>query len=464
VDITALLADFGFAPRTAMASELAERLRYKLLPTAPRPDASELFMLALPTSSTRAGCGAGRGLLSACWPADPRSRTAARRQLLAARLLDAITYCAGQILATGFAPELRLRMSEATREEKPFHAPARRKACAWRCCTAAHHDRRDAVQRLRASGWTPAAPPWRCARIRGRRHLGGPGVPPAPAARAHPARAPLLDCLLAPRRCWPPPAAGAAGAVGARAAQRALIATNSSLLAAKVAERSAETGEHYITRTGGEYLAMRKAAGGGLVMAATTLAKFGCTRWRCRPSGAASGGVNYAISFVLIQLLHFTVATKQPAMTAPAMAQAQGAGRRRGRRRPSWTRSRTWCARRWRRCWATCWCFRRRWRWPGSSPTLGRPAIDAGAAQTLDRCTCWAIAAVRRLHRRAAVCLQHHRRLGGELVRAAPPGFGHPLQPAHHRRAGAAPRRALGAFLRNISGLAANISLGFMLG
>ena len=49
VDITALLADFGFAPRTAMASELAERLRYKLLPSTPETeDASELFMLALP--------------------------------------------------------------------------------------------------------------------------------------------------------------------------------------------------------------------------------------------------------------------------------------------------------------------------------------------------------------------------------------------------------------------------------
>ncbi len=31
-------------------------------------------------------------------------------------------------------------------------------------------------------------------------------------------------------------------------------------------------------------------------------------------------GMNYALSFVLIQLLHWTVATKQPAMTAPAMA------------------------------------------------------------------------------------------------------------------------------------------------
>ena len=38
VDITALLADFGFAPRTAMASEVAERLRYKLLPSTPETE------------------------------------------------------------------------------------------------------------------------------------------------------------------------------------------------------------------------------------------------------------------------------------------------------------------------------------------------------------------------------------------------------------------------------------------
>ncbi|MBC7954856.1 MAG: recombinase, partial [Cytophagales bacterium] len=36
--------------------------------------------------------------------------------------------------------------------------------------------------------------------------------------------------------------------------------------------------------------------------------------------GGFWAGVNYAASFVLIHLLHFTLATKQPAMTAPAMA------------------------------------------------------------------------------------------------------------------------------------------------
>jgi site-specific recombinase len=33
-----------------------------------------------------------------------------------------------------------------------------------------------------------------------------------------------------------------------------------------------------------------------------------------------AAGLNYAASFVLVMLLHWTVATKQPAMTAPAMA------------------------------------------------------------------------------------------------------------------------------------------------
>lgn len=103
---------------------------------------------------------------------------------------------------------------------------------------------------------------------------------------------------------------------------RALYDANSSLLAAKITERSAETGEHYITRTPREYLDMvRRAAGGGLVMSFTTLLKLALhvlalsAFW-----GGFLAGINYAISFVLIQLLHFTVATKQPAMTAPAIA------------------------------------------------------------------------------------------------------------------------------------------------
>ena len=122
VDITPLLADFGFAPRTALFSELAERLRLKLLPSSPETiDAAELFTLALPSP------------FDAQWLAALPDDLAQRLVGLLSdgpglharwqrTLLDAMTYCAGQILSTGFAPELRLRMSESAREAQPFAA------------------------------------------------------------------------------------------------------------------------------------------------------------------------------------------------------------------------------------------------------------------------------------------------------------------------------------------------------
>ena len=107
-----------------------------------------------------------------------------------------------------------------------------------------------------------------------------------------------------------------------RRSMRALFAHHYSLLARKVAERSAESGEHYITRDRGAYRAMlRAAAGGGAVLAGTTFLKFFVLAIGLASFWAGFwAGVNYAASFVLIHLLHFTVATKQPAMTAPAMA------------------------------------------------------------------------------------------------------------------------------------------------
>ena len=36
--------------------------------------------------------------------------------------------------------------------------------------------------------------------------------------------------------------------------------------------------------------------------------------------GGLAAGINYSLAFVLVMLLHWTIATKQPAMTAPALA------------------------------------------------------------------------------------------------------------------------------------------------
>jgi site-specific recombinase len=134
----------------------------------------------------------------------------------------------------------------------------------------------------------------------------------------------LLDCLLSAQ-----PAVNTARLLAhlvtvgqERRSVRALIGSNTSLLAAKVAERSSETGEHYITRTMGEYRSMvRQAAGGGALTALTTWIKFGVMALGFSVFWSGFwAGAGYAASFILIQLLHFTLATKQPAMTAPAMA------------------------------------------------------------------------------------------------------------------------------------------------
>ena len=328
VDITPLLADFGFAPRTGLFSELAERLRCKLLPSSPETlEASELFTLALP-SAFDAEWLAGLPeelLVRFVMALTPEGANGTRWQKT---LLDAITYCAGQILSTGFAPELRLRMSEAAREAQPFHALIRDVESLR--IEVLHGLRtpdrlQETAQRLRSR-----LESCRSAAASVYLHFEDNGISVGLVFRLRQLRTrilrvrELLDCVLSPT-----PSLSAARLLShlvqvgqERRSIRALLATNSSLLAAKVAERSAETGEHYITRTRGEYFAMvGNAAGGGAVMAFTTLIKFGLYALALSAFwGGFLAGINYAISFVLIQMLHFTVATKQPAMTAPAMA------------------------------------------------------------------------------------------------------------------------------------------------
>jgi site-specific recombinase len=102
----------------------------------------------------------------------------------------------------------------------------------------------------------------------------------------------------------------------------ALVSENMRLLARRITERNAETGEHYIAGTREQYRAMLGVSvGGGALMTLAVYVKFGITAahlpllWE-----GVLASLNYAGVFVLIALAHFTVATKQPAMTAPALA------------------------------------------------------------------------------------------------------------------------------------------------
>ena len=101
-----------------------------------------------------------------------------------------------------------------------------------------------------------------------------------------------------------------------------LMKQNFRLMTRKIVERSAETGEHYIARTKRDYVEMlRRAGGGGVIMAFTTWFKVNILGWHLAflQEGLVAS-LNYAAGFVSIQLTGSTLATKQPANTAPALA------------------------------------------------------------------------------------------------------------------------------------------------
>ncbi|MEB3753912.1 site-specific recombinase [Acinetobacter sp. MD2(2019)] len=102
----------------------------------------------------------------------------------------------------------------------------------------------------------------------------------------------------------------------------ALLSANSELLALQVTENASKTGEHYVSSDKKGFFGMyRAAAGAGFIIAIMATIKILFSRLVLSPfMYAFSYSMNYALGFVFIHLLHFTVATKQPAMTAAALA------------------------------------------------------------------------------------------------------------------------------------------------
>jgi len=103
---------------------------------------------------------------------------------------------------------------------------------------------------------------------------------------------------------------------------RELFADNINLLARNVTENASRTGEHYIAENRRQYGAMyRSAAGAGFIIGFMALFKILASYLHAAPLVEAFlFSMNYALGFMLIHVLHFTVATKQPAMTASRIA------------------------------------------------------------------------------------------------------------------------------------------------
>ena len=320
-----LFADVGFAPRMALWGEVFHRLRLRILPgTVDTTELGELFAQLFPDGEDEA------------WLRRIDAALLARLQALLlapqeaggwrAPMRDALTVLASTVRAAGLSGPLRLRMGTDALAGHPFEQLVRASEQALGAMDGGDETAlRQALQVLRAlldqcRNAVQSVP----------EHLETYGVSvdiifdvEQLTERLRRIEA-LLDCLVAPD---PAPrllslTADLVRVTHERRSLRTLFARHYSLLARKVAERSAETGEHYITRDRSEYRDMlRRAAGGGAIIAGTTFAKFAVMALGLSAFWAGFwSGANYALSFVIIHLLHWTVATKQPAMTAPAMA------------------------------------------------------------------------------------------------------------------------------------------------
>ena len=95
------------------------------------------------------------------------------------------------------------------------------------------------------------------------------------------------------------------------------------MLARSISENKSHHGEHYITRNRKEYFKMfYSAAGGGVIIALMALHKIHIGSLGFSPFVTSLlAGLNYGIGFMFIHMLHCTVATKQPAMTAASFAE-----------------------------------------------------------------------------------------------------------------------------------------------
>ena len=110
---------------------------------------------------------------------------------------------------------------------------------------------------------------------------------------------------------------------------RDLVYDSTTLQSHLITTHTADTGANYITSSPKEYFKMfKKASGGGMIVGALCVLKM---LYSHVPGSdfyhAFLYSFNYAMGFIMIYLMNFTLATKQPAMTAATMARVLSEGK-----------------------------------------------------------------------------------------------------------------------------------------
>jgi site-specific recombinase len=345
--LTSFFTDAGILPATGFFSELARRVSHRLLPEALDERSlrdcvrlvfhtrDSLWLRAIPPELSRE-----------FWSLLSLSRQQGRHLSRAVKeLLDAMQILSHRISAMGIEPELLRVVPRLDAFESPFLAQtdeAHRIVAAWRAhgedgAPAAHDSRqllvlldqcREVLKRARRTaaregtslGLTYLL--YRLAQSLDRLEM-------------------LVQILEARQEAAPDQAVLSRWNDFFRATVRAECYRNSigghvsrmmGLLALRVTDHAGRTGEHYITTDWAGYRDMwRSAMGAGFIIAFMALLKIYATRLGLAPLNQAFVfSMNYALGFVLIHMLHFTVATKQPAMTAATIAGAVSESQERG--------------------------------------------------------------------------------------------------------------------------------------
>jgi len=323
-----LLIEAGMPRETGFLGELTHRLFAKVLPEPPAEELTALFAQVFPD---REDAELVQGIAEENWKGvlalfDHGEGAAAFHASLSRAAARAIPGLAVQACGAALLSSVRRRMQVAGESLAVWTLPDAANDFAVACESGDAAARESAADRLRAAiGLTLREVDRAYAQLDER------GVSIAVVYQLERIRAQaqrmgeLADLLATPAsapRVLPYFLASLIRDVHDQRSAGALFRQNFELAARKVVERNAETGEHYITRTRAEYGDMvRRASGGGALMAITTYVKFGVAslHWPLFVEGFLAS-VNYAATFVAVQFMHLTVATKQPAMTAPAMA------------------------------------------------------------------------------------------------------------------------------------------------
>lgn len=352
MDAMALLCDSGMPSHSGFTGALLERLQDSLIPPAPNSrDLSALFTLMFPSAENARWVAAlPRELLEKlselfAYREAAQSDAAVTTQLpppglhdrLSVELLAAMHNLVGQIGSTGLSKAIRTRLSENRLDALPFYKLPRAMLAIE---TAAESDTtnepRISQTLLQEVNYLRALLD-ECHRslLDVHAHLDENGVNVDIVFQLERMRARitrterLLEAWLSIRQhsgSAEPIASLFADLIAANHASHSvgsLMRSNFSLLARKVVDRSAQDGEHYVAYDRKNYLHMLwMAIGGGLVMSAAVYIKFFIFGLHMHPMVEGFfAGANYAMAFLLMHFLHFTLATKQPAMTAPMLAQ-----------------------------------------------------------------------------------------------------------------------------------------------